>query len=362
MKRTLSALGVGLALLVGVAACAQTGGQAGSPGRTAALRLTAEPLGAALVTPRFGWVLTINQLLLTTDGGASFQPASVNVPATPARAAYFADANHGWVASATGTEITVSRTADGGSTWKTLSLKGTDEVGSLSISFAGDNRGALLAGRQTSSNFSMATLYATADGGGSWTPVAAPVNGTVTADASGNVWVAGGVFGNQLYATSDAGRTWTAQKLDVASGSVESVATPSHGVVAATVVDGSATRIATLTAATGGAWTENASVAVPADPGVAPATAGYDSTAIMVDPSGKRLYRGSDASRQLSSVVASGLPAGASQASFVDPNTGWVLAASGTCAAAKTACTYTTQVTATADGGKSWRAVATYQQ
>jgi hypothetical protein len=366
VKRTFTALGIGLALLLGAAACAQPGAGAGAGSAATGVRLDAEPLGAALVTPSFGWVLTDHSLLLTGDGGKSFAAAKLSLPDGPARAAYFADARHGWVAAAAGTGITVARTADGGGTWTNTTLTGTDEVGSLSVGFGDDNRGAILAGRQTSSNFSMGTLWSTVDAGRTWKPSRAPVNGTVTVDGTGAVWLAGGVFGNQLFGSANAGRSWTAQKLQVGSGTVESVSAPAAGVVTATVTNGPAARISMLRAGTDGTWTEHGSVALAADPGVAPPLARYASTVMMIDPSGKHLYRGAGtaagAVTPMSTVDATGLPVGASQASFVDTNSGWVLSSFGTCAGHKTDCTYTTQVTSTTDSGRSWQPIATYQR
>jgi hypothetical protein len=201
---------LGLALLALAAGCA---GPGTVPGAAPAVTLDAVPVDAALVTPQFGWVLTADQVLLTRDGGRSFQPAAVKLPDGLARTAYFRDADDGWVASADGTTVSVARTTDGGTSWQVTTIPAGEPIGALSIGFdSGPDGvgldGGLVAKVQTSGAFSKAHLYSTADGGASWRAATAPVAGQVTVEPDGRLWLAGGVLGNELYTSTDGGTSW----------------------------------------------------------------------------------------------------------------------------------------------------------
>ena len=169
-------------------------------------------LDAARLTPRRGWVLTPRSLLLTSDGGRSFRPVAPPVPAGSQRAAFFLDPRHGWVASCQGGLITVARTADGGRTWRVARLPAGGPrmapVGSLRLSFGSQATGGLLVQRVSSSNFSLATLYVSTDGGASWHPRKAPGAGPFTVRADGTITLDGGPGPGTPYRSSDLGTHW----------------------------------------------------------------------------------------------------------------------------------------------------------
>src|ERR1700754_2584654 len=167
MKRLLASAVTGLVALALVTACGQRPDvDAGAPAVTDPL--TSAPLDAGLVTDRFGWVLSADAVLLTRDGGETFQTTAVDVPAGSARAAYFADATHGWVAAPGGTGIAVARTADGGKSWTASTIPTKARVADLSVAFGDAKRGALVAREQTGGAFSVADLDRTTDGGATW--------------------------------------------------------------------------------------------------------------------------------------------------------------------------------------------------
>jgi hypothetical protein len=363
MKRMLLFAGVMLASVLTATGCAKPGLDAGTqPG----LVLTTAPIDAALVTPQFGWVLTADQVLLTRDGGTRFRPAEVDIPAGTSRAAYFRDAKRGWVATTDGASITVARTTDGGGTWSVSTIPATEQIGGLSVGFADGSRGALLAKVQTSSAFSKAQLYATADGGASWQASSAPVAGWVEVEPDGRVYLAGGVLGNELYASRDQGHTWTLEQLELGkSTTVEAVGLPQAGILPATVTEAGGTRIVMLRSDGGAGWRAAGSVPLKATGGAATSMAVLGSTVLLADPSGSTLHRttgGSGSALAMSSARAEGLPAGVSHLTFASQANGWALASSGSCVYVKQQCSVTSTLAVTGNGGGTWRQVLRFQQ
>ena len=347
-----------LAMLTLAAGCGQR--EAIEPGAAAKL-LRSAPIDAALVTPQFGWVLTEDQVLLTTDGGASFTESKVDLPAGQARAAYFTDAQHGWVAGVAGQNIIVARTADGGNAWELSKIPTAEPIGSLSVGFGTEANGGLLAKVQTSNAFSRGFFFATADGGKSWNAAgAAPAGGQIAVEPDGRVWLAGGVMADKLYTSKDQGRNWSEPSLGVTP---TAIGLPQGGVLPATIGDGTSARVALLTTADAGAtWHESASVSLQADQGVPAALAVNGQVVLLADHAAGRLHRGGKAASAVKSVGAQGLPAGVSRMTLADQSTGWALASSGSCAKNKQSCSITYTLVATYDAGDSWRELLSWQE
>nr|BFE69006.1 hypothetical protein GCM10020092_023070 [Actinoplanes digitatis] len=170
--------------------------------------LQSAPRDAALVTPRFGWLLTGDELLLSHDGGDTFAPAKLHLPGGGAQAALFRDERRGWVASAGPGGITVARTSTGAATWSTTTIPTNSGIGALRLAFRDANHGALLAQIATSKAFSRAELFTTADGGATWTARTAPVVGDIAVDPDGRLRLTGGVGHDEVYTSTDDGRGW----------------------------------------------------------------------------------------------------------------------------------------------------------
>ncbi|MFD0689012.1 WD40/YVTN/BNR-like repeat-containing protein [Actinomadura fibrosa] len=331
----------------------------------------AAPIDAALVTSGFGWVLTSDRLLLTTDGGARFSEARPPVPVTDARAAHFTDAMNGYVAASDGDGITTARTADGGRTWTTATLRDPSapaEYGRLRTAFRDAAHGAVLAQTSATAMSSAATLFTTDDGGATWSARRAPVSGEVALEPSGRIWVAGGVAGDRLSFTTDQGRHWTDAKTQL-NGSIDTkaIAPPVDGVLPVTVVDGSdRTQVALLTSTDQGrSWRESRDridVHGRTGPGVripvAPSTGGL----LVVDTAGSHAYR-VPSREPASDVRPTGLPEGADAVTFAPGGrTGWTLATYGRCTKGKTGCTLYHPLLTTTDGGATWRQLRMWQQ
>jgi photosystem II stability/assembly factor-like uncharacterized protein len=351
-------------MLLLTTACAPAGTKPGAP--AAKVPLTSAPIDAALVTEAFGWVLTATELFVTVDSGRTFQRPN-DLPTGPARAAFFRDASHGWVAAAEGVGVSVARTSDGGTSWQVATFQAKEPVSALGVAFADASNGVLLARVQSGGAFSFATLYATTDGGVSWAARDAPVAGRVAVEPDGRIWLAGGVRHDELYTSRDQGRSWSRPALELASpAQVESVTTPDNGVLSVTAVASGSSRVALLTSADGGTtWRETGSAPLSTDTAAAVPVAAPGNAVLVVDPAGERLYRSSRSAAALAStseVRSAGLPAGALRATFATASTGWVLASAGSCAKGKQDCAINYHVVSTVDGGATWQELLSWRE
>ena len=324
--------------------------------------LTSAPLDAGLVTPGFGYVLTADQVVLTTDGGASFHAVKTGLPRGLHRTAFFSDAQHGWVASTAGQTVSIARTADGGSTWQDTTHVLPNQLTSVDVSFNGTTRGAVMARTQTGGSFSKATVLSTSDGGATWTLNTAPVAGTVSVDVDGRIWLAG-VLGGPLFFSTDQAKSWTKPALNLPPGAiVDAVVPPREGVLPVTLTEGGASRIALLRSGDGGAnWQEAASLALSRQESESPPLSVRGQEVILVDRvSGKVIHRMAQTGAAADTRAGTGLPAGVGKISFVNTNTGWALASSFACTNGKQGCTLITSVASTSDGGTTWRQVLSW--
>jgi hypothetical protein len=266
-------------------------------------------LDMGLVTPRFGWLLTSDELRASDNGGRSFQAVPAPLPASPIRAAFFQSPRAGWVASYRAGTITIGRTTDGGRSWRISRLRPDGPVGAIRMSFGSTAAGGLLVQRVSSSNFSLASFYITGDGGRSWQRRPAPIFGQLTVRPGGRAWLSGGLGGAQLFSSADGGRHW--RELSVRS-----------------TVSGSA-------AARPGALRLPAAL-----------TRSGRAEEIVIDPAGQP------------ATIA--LPQAAYAVSFATRLNGWAAAIQRTCQAGKHGtCRAVWTLVVTGDGGQSWSALST---
>jgi photosystem II stability/assembly factor-like uncharacterized protein len=361
---------MGMKSLAPIAAAAATiliAAGCGHPGTTTAGQasgpLTSAPLDAALVTPTFGYVVTANQVLLTTDGGASFHAVETGLPPGLRRAGFFSDAQHGWVASTAGQIVSIARTADGGLTWQDTAEDLAQPLASVDVSFNGTTRGAVMARIQTGGSFSAATLLSTSDGGATWIPHTAPIAGAVSVDTDGRIWLAGGAIADELFSTTDQGKSWTKPALKLPSGAtVDGVGPPRDGVLPITLTEGGVSRVALLRSPDGGAsWQETASLTLSRRQRGSPPVSVSGQEIILVDRgSGHVMHRMTQPGAAAYTRAGTGLPGGVAKIRFVDTNTGWALTTSFSCTNGKQGCSLITSVVSTSDGGTTWRHVLSW--
>ncbi len=191
-----------------------------------------------------------SHILQTTDGAKTWRDVTPPEPASaPVQdqtvgknaAAFFMSAQDAWVgfgyppgAPVTAVSIVTWATRDGGKTWSPSAPLNMDQLQSYwpsDLVFVDDHAGWLLAHVGAGMSHDYVVMYATQDGGATWTmvvdPMALPDNGSLAmscyksgmafADAK-NGWVAGNCGGvvpgsPYLYQTADGGHTWQFYKL-----------------------------------------------------------------------------------------------------------------------------------------------------
>src|SRR5215469_1930042 len=129
------------------------------------------------MTPESGWALAGDHLLWTTSAG--FQWTDIT-PLPTGRGIYgvfFLNASSGWLLrQGEGAALELARTTDAGARWSLtpFPLSSQDAAhfgGRATLHFGDALHGAITLRMQSSSNFNLAILFTTSDGGASWTRV-----------------------------------------------------------------------------------------------------------------------------------------------------------------------------------------------
>ena len=82
------------------------------------------------------------------------------------------------------------------------------------FSFTDQVHGWVLLTKQSSSAASLAAMFATTDGGATWSRLPdPPINGSIRFTSEQIGWISGGVLGNELYVTRDGGRSWARREM-----------------------------------------------------------------------------------------------------------------------------------------------------
>ena len=136
-----------------------------------------------------GWVLIGGSLYWTSTAGREWRQLSPPIAgADEIRAIWFADGSVGWMLAGgppgTGAAtFELIRTSDGGQTWQPMSLALPADVASLAgemyIQFLDAQTGWLVVKQATSSLFSLGTLFRTTDGGQTWQRLPLPAGGPI---------------------------------------------------------------------------------------------------------------------------------------------------------------------------------------
>jgi photosystem II stability/assembly factor-like uncharacterized protein len=171
---------------------------------------------AQLVANGQGWLWLGRRLFWTGDGGSTWQdmtPAGV----TEIKDFFFHDADYGWLLSAAGPNLDLSRTSDGGRTWQTVPLNvlTPDQAGpamsAFDLHFIDPQTGWLAVKLASGASFSRGLLFKTEDGGQSWQPLASPAGQPVHFVTAELGWTTGGPTHSELYLSQDGGQSWQAQ-------------------------------------------------------------------------------------------------------------------------------------------------------
>lgn len=208
-------------------------------------RHTYQPPRLDFVTPQAGFALTYDgRLLETLDGGTRWR--SVRDFGRQVYGLDFLDATHGWVWS----QSQVYATADGGGSWTRVAFPSCYAFAGLS--FISSTSGFAVCGGQGGAGSAPKDLYETSDGGTTWRHVAGSHffggdRGLPNIPASG--YASGVLFRSPtvgvmpaqragLYLTRDGGRTWSLPLLTDDAWSVGAISWPSAKIVYALIVGG----------------------------------------------------------------------------------------------------------------------------
>jgi hypothetical protein len=140
----------------------------------------------------------------------------------------FLSATLGWAVDvevgATSTKaVVVYRTTDTGATWTSVTLPWQDEglANLVQLQFVDDRHGFVVVGLSEATSRRPGFLFATSDGGATWTKLAGPYGGAIRFTTASDGWLVGGGVNyarNQFSVTHDGGRTWQDQTLAAPQG------------------------------------------------------------------------------------------------------------------------------------------------
>jgi photosystem II stability/assembly factor-like uncharacterized protein len=160
-----------------------------------------------------GGVALSEDRLLSLSGGQwrEITPHAERDVTSNIASTHFLDAQRGFALDRAFADAgaTLWRTTDGGASWKASAIPLAADAGTAHIHFADASRGYVIAREPSSSNFSFARLYATADGGATWQELARPpAMGVLKFASAAQGWLLGGADGRSLYQTMDGGVSW----------------------------------------------------------------------------------------------------------------------------------------------------------
>ena len=234
----------------------------------------------------------------------------------------------------------------------------------VSLSFVDPQTGWALATYPSSSNFSVGELFATTDAGGTWQRSQAPSGGRVTFGSKSNGVIVGGPAGSDVHVTSNGGKVWRRASVARDPGRVVYAAAAVAGgralVIGAAPASNSAERrIVAVGSDDGGTtWREEGGADVPVSDGsdLASAVGQKGDVWLAASPDGKQVWRGTKSGTV--AIETSGLSAGVVELSLAGSGqVAWALSQVGGCSDTKTACSVTRTLSASSDGGTTWRAV-----
>jgi photosystem II stability/assembly factor-like uncharacterized protein len=157
-------------------------------------------------------------IYLTANGGRTWRSAAP-VDVHGFFGSDFVDREHGWVVASTSARnphLVIYATADGGFTWTRGTVRKSRQltIVGVPLSFPSLRVGyALVDPLHSSGVEAEGRLYRTEDGGATWTPVGTtPVDGRIEFTSAERGWLAGGLS-DSLWHTRDGGRHWTSVRV-----------------------------------------------------------------------------------------------------------------------------------------------------
>ena len=346
------------------AGSAPTGDSGSGSGSTTPAAVATNVRSAELVTENFGWSLTAEDLVATSDDGATW----VSVLPTGVRpgdiaAVEFVDATTGWVFAVGVNGYQTYGTVDGGHSWTQKGLISPPRtIVAVFPSFVSTAEGWVEMKIGTGSAYSEGLLYGTSDGGDSWAALDSPGGGPIRFVDPKDGWMADGPAGDELSVTRDGGVSWSEVHLPAASSAavptVRRVSLPGQAAPGQFVLpiaerfDGESVVDVYVSDDAGSSWKlENSTPSI---------TAAYTDNGVEV-VGGSVVYAVHSDSSGITKITPEAnaavgpLPNGLTivDGTFVDGAHGWVIGAAGSCSD-KENCVETASLLSTEDGGMTW--------
>jgi photosystem II stability/assembly factor-like uncharacterized protein len=183
-----------------------------------------------LLTASSGWARTNTNLFFTSTSGRGWTDISPHLaPGQQIDAVQFVGTDQAWAVihgqdTGDGAPIFLAMTADGGGSWSVASFPADQLIhqaygAKAHMSFPDTLHGWVLLTQAGSSALSRGHLFATADGGKTWSPLPIPpVDGRIQFVSESTGWLAGGVHQDYLFRTGDGGQTWLEVKIPLPEG------------------------------------------------------------------------------------------------------------------------------------------------
>ncbi len=372
-----------LLILIVSIVIASCGGQGAQSQAVPALTVSPVPAGPNVIDAGLsgqwgGWVVTRHGLLLSRDNGAHW--AHITPPAVDGsaiKAVSFVDGQRGYVLATTGLTaegvnrrgLTVYSTKDGGRSWAATAINAANPVyGTYGPStfalLAGDNSvGWLGVDLGTNANFSHSEIFRTDNAGASWRAISTSVpRGALHFDNVNDGWLATSA---RVYATSDGGSTWSSVQIPAPPGfaahvsqQIYSEQSDTGGVVSVLYRASDGNSALAFYTEANGSFTLATLLPFGASAGAAmPVVAIADARTIAVvqnvNHTSAALSISTDGGTAWTKVSKSGLPSGVQHLQFRG-STAWALVNVSGCLGVKSSCYSVNQLFVSSDSGRTW--------
>ena len=187
-----------------------------------------------LISSTDGWVLTGSRLFWTGSDGQDWIDITPGLPSTGSiHAVIFLDLQTGFVLGSNpqadgSLVLQLERTSDQGRHWASTVIQtfAPDDplvnLENASMDWLDEKIGWVSVKQPSGSNFSSGTVFRTEDGGQTWVRLSLPIGEAIHFVNSQVGWLAGGPAGDQLFKTQDGGNTWEKQPIPAGLASAES--------------------------------------------------------------------------------------------------------------------------------------------